>query len=120
MKMAIKQNYVIYNQKSGMSRHGGRLITVNAIGVTDRKEYITYIDPTNYNSKNWVDVISKPSGGFLVKGLNVKKDNIINADSKFQVLAETITPDPILVELHEIWKEQDEKKTANTFRDLFE
>ena len=117
--MAIKQNYVIYNQRSGVSKHGGRLITINAIGVTDRKEYITYIDPTNYNSQHWIDVTNKPTGGFLVKGLNIKKDNILNADSKFQVVAETLTPEPILVELHDIWKEQDEVKAPNTFRDLF-
>lgn len=120
--MSIIQNYVIYDQKSGVSRYGGRLITVRAIGVTDRKDYTTYIDPTNYNSQNWIDVTSKPSGGFLVKGLKVKNEEkrILNADSKFTVLAETHIPDPILIELHEIWKEQDEAKTPNTFRELFE
>ena len=118
--MANNQKYVIYNQKTGISKHGGTLITINAIGVEDRKEYITYIDPTNYNAQNWIDIVSKPKGGFLVKGLKVKQKNIINADSKFTVLAETHTPEPILVELHNKWKEEDELPPPNTFRDLFE
>ena len=118
----INQNYVIYNQKTTGSKHGGTVTTVNAIGVSDRKEYITYIDPTNFNSQNWIDIVSKPKSGFLVKGLKVKnfdKKNIINADSKPVILAETITPDPILVELYEIWKEQDETPPT-TFKDLFD
>ena len=120
MAKTTLQNYVIYEQHTKISKYGGTVITVNVIGVQDRKEYITYIDPTNYNAQNWTDITSNPQGGFLVSGLKVKKDNILNADSKFTVLAATHTRDALLSELHEVWKTQDEKKTANTFRDLFE
>jgi hypothetical protein len=118
--MAITQNYIIYEQRRGVSRYGGPMITVKMIGVTDELDYVTYIDPSNFNSQKWIDVTSKPGGGFLIQGLEVKKDKIINADSNFVVLAETITPEPILAELNAISKQRREKKTETTFRDLFE
>jgi hypothetical protein len=117
----IKQNYVIYSQKSSVSRHGGRITTINAIGVQDRKDYITYIDPTNFNSQNWQDIITKPNNAFIVHGLTVKNIQgkyIINADSKPRIIAETSDPSTLLYELHELWREQDEPKTK--FKDLFD
>lgn len=116
--MTTKQHYVIYNQRRGVSKHGGALITIKAKGVTDGNEYITYIDPTNFNSQNWIDITSKPEAGYLVKGMNIKRDNILNADSKFTVLAETHTAEIMLAELDKVWQERNRPK--NTFRDLFD
>lgn len=120
--MAIKQNYVIYRQKTSVSKYGGRIFTIYAIGVKDRREYVTYIDPTNFNSQKWIDITTKSGNGFLVTGLNIKdeKKGVINADSQFKILAETHNPDPLLVELYELWKEQDNEKPPTNFRDLFE
>lgn len=118
----IKQNYVIYQQSKQHSRHGGMITKLLAIGVRDRKDYVTYIDPTNYNYQQWQPLVQNPTAGYLLGHMRVKNQDkcILNADSQFKVLAVTATPDVLLYELHDIWKEQDEAPAPNHFRELFE
>jgi len=118
----MSQPYIIISQKTGLSKYGGTLITINMIGVNDRQEYKTYIDPRNFNYANWQHITQNPGHGFVIRSLKIKnKDKrLISADSKPIIEWEHDDPEVILAQLEEIWNEQDNQRTATTFRDLFE
>ena len=118
----MTQPYIIATQKTGLSKYGGTLITITMIGINDRKEYKTYIDPRNHNYANWQHVVMHPQNGFVIRNLKVKnKDKLlISADSQPIIEWEHDDPEVIFAQLEELWKEQDHQRTATTFRDLFE
>lgn len=119
----IKQNYVVLEQKAGLSKVTGHaMVTITLVGTKDRKEYITYIDSTNYNRDNWHHVVNNPDHGFVLDNLKVKMHKerlLIDADSKVIIAAEDLDKSRILDALTEVWAEQD-AKANNKFKDLFE
>ena len=118
----MTQPYIVATQKTGLSKYGGTLITITLIGINDRQEYKTYIDPRNHNFVNWQHITQNPQNGFVIRSLKVKnkEKNLISADSKPIIEWEHDDPEVIIAQLEEIWREQDLQKTATTFRDLFE
>jgi hypothetical protein len=117
----MNQPYVITRQKTGLSKHGGTVITISMIGASDRLEYKTYIDPQFFNYANWQHITANPNYGYVVRGLVIENraKRIISADSK-PILEETyINPEIILAELEALWKEID-NKPPTMFKELFD
>lgn len=118
-----KQKYVILTQEDTISKITGRAcVKIILVGVTDRKEYTTYIDSTNHNVKNWYHITNNPTHGFILKGLRTKTHkgkDLIDADSKPIICAEDESQSKVLDILKEVWREQDRKDTT-VFRTLFE
>ena len=108
----MSQPYIVLNTKKIPSKHGGNCWAVNMVGVLDRCEYYTYVDRKNRNYKNWVRIIEHPSNGFVIKGCQIKKDDLISADSRITIVWQTDDPNDVFSELYDIWREQDEQ-TAN-------
>lgn len=117
----MNQPYVITQQSTQVSRHGGTVTTITLIGASDRKTYKTYINPSFFNAANWQHITAYPEYGYVVRGLVIedKSKLIISADSK-PVLEETyINPQIILAELEALWKEID-SRPPTTFKELFD
>jgi hypothetical protein len=117
------QNYIVLTQKSGLSQATGRpYVTITIVGTKDRREYVTYVDSSNHNQKNWFHIINNPQNGFILKNLRTKviKDRLlIDADSRPQIAAEHDSLEYLLQILMEVWAEQDSKAKTN-FKELFE
>ena len=121
----ISQPYVILEQSpihTKVKSANNTITKITLIGVNDRCLYKTYIDPTNYNYKNWSHITSNPKHGFVVRNIKVKDAEafILNADSKPIIEWEHDNADIIMEQLKEIWVEQDDTRPKTTFRDLFE
>lgn len=118
--MAKKQPYIVLSQDSIFSKYGGRVYRIKMVGVMDRQEYITYVDPKNENFDNWRHITRSPEHGFILNNLKEKtnKAGVINADSRVIIEEEVTDPSVIMNELYEIWREQDEKNNAITFRQI--
>jgi hypothetical protein len=109
----MKQPYVVLNQQEKYSeKNGTRYYEITMVGAVDRCEYHTYIDPSMRNYRYWVRVIDSPKNGFVIRGCNVKKNNLISADSRISIVWQTEDPEDVLNDLWDIWQEQD-KETAN-------
>lgn len=121
MAKNISQPYIIMKQSTKRSKHGGTYTKVDMVGVNDRQMYHTYIDPTNFNFKNWEHIVRNPENGFVIRGIKVKnsKEYLVSADSKPIIEWEHDEPEVILSQLKEIWDSQD-KEPPSTFRELFE
>lgn len=121
--MATKQNYAILSQKDVPSKHGGMVREIRLVGLDDRKEYITWIDSTNFNHKHWTHIISNPEHGFILKDLKIKKmdnrDDVINADSKPIIAWEHINIHEVTSAITDKWREQDSRRGRPSFDDLF-
>lgn len=116
------QPYIVIEQRTGLSKYGGVLHTIKMIGVNDRKEYKTYVDPRNHNFQNWAHIVNNPKHGFVIRSCKVKNQEkfLISADSKPIIEWEHDDTSVILAQLEEIWKEEDAKRNATTFRELFD
>jgi hypothetical protein len=125
--MAIKQPYIVLEQRSGHSqKYGTEMTTIIMVGVKDRREYVTYIDSPNRNTVNWAHITRNPTHGFVLRNLNTtakstkKGQTIINADSQPIIEWETETLDEVLIDAQRYWAEEDRKKDSDKFGDLFE
>jgi len=120
----MEQLYVVISQEWGTSRHlGTPYVKITMVGVTDRKEYITYVDRPNFNYSNWQHIIDNPERGYILRNLKTKTHRgklLINADSKPLIEAEELSPDPILDVVKEHWEREDRRGGPNRFGDLFE
>jgi len=101
------QPYIVISQKRLTSKHGGTVYQVNLVGALDRCEYHTYIDPKNRNYSYWRRVVENPECGFVIKGCQIKRDELISADSRISIVWQTDNPEDVFSELHDIWTEQD-------------
>lgn len=108
------QPYVVLNVKRLTSKHGGTIYAVNLVGVLDRTEYYTYVDRRNRNYKNWSRIILNPECGFVIKGCQIKRDELISADSRITVVWQTDRRDDVFDELYDIWTEQDANKVNHS------
>lgn len=117
----MNQPYVITEQLTKVSRHGGTVITITLIGALDRLTYKTYINPTFFNAAQWQAITTYPEYGYVVRGLTIedKAKRIISADSKPVVEETYINPQIILAELEALWKEID-NKPPTMFKELFD
>lgn len=116
------QHYAIVKQETKYSKYGGVITTITLVGLDDRCEYTTYIDPSNFNSKNWQHIVRHPEHGFILKGLKVKKNqtkNIINADSDPVIAWEHENIDAVLDAIMDKWRQQDEARRPPSFGDFF-
>lgn len=125
--MAIKQPYIILEQRQGFSqKYGTEMTTLILVGVKDRREYVTYIDTPNRNVKHWQHILNKPTHGFVLRNLKLtnkttsKGQTIINADSEPIIEWETDTLDEVLVDAQKFWAEEDKRNGSDKFGDLFE
>lgn len=125
--MAIKQPYIVLEQRQGFSqKYGTEMTTITMVGVKDRREYVTYIDSPNRNTANWSHITRNPTHGFVLRNLNTtnkstkKGQTIINADSAPIIEWETDELDEVLVDAQKYWSEEDRKKDSDKFGDLFE
>jgi hypothetical protein len=118
----MTQLYIVVKQERGTSRHMGTpLVKITFVGITDRKEYVTYVDLPNHNVKNWQHIIDNPDRGFVLRNLKVKQHRdrlLINADSKPLIEVEEESLDPIMTVVLSHWDRQDQG--PNRFGDLFE
>jgi hypothetical protein len=125
--MAIKQPYIVLEQRQGFSqKYGTEMTTITMVGVKDRREYVTYIDTPNRNTVNWSHITRNPTHGFVLRNLNTtskstkKGQTIINADSEPIIEWETELLDEVLIDAQKYWSEEDRKKDSDKFGDLFE
>lgn len=117
-----KQHYAIVKQETKYSKYGGVITTVTLVGLDDRKEYTTYIDPSNFNAKNWSHIVRHPEHGFILTGLRVKKNTdkaIINADSDPVIAWEHTNIDDVLDAIMDKWSQQDLARRPPSFDDFF-
>lgn len=101
------QPYIVLSQHPLTSKHGGKIYEIKLVGAVDRIEYHTYIDPKMRNYKHWRRVIENPECGFVIKGCQIKRDELISADSRITVVWQTDNPNDVYEELYDIWREQD-------------
>ena len=125
--MAIKQPYIVVEQKPGYSKIAGTpMTTVVMVGVKDRREYVTYVDTPNRNAVNWQHITNHADHGFVLRNLNVtnkstkKGQTIINADSQPIIEWETDTLDEVLIDAQRYWEPEDRRNNSDKFGDLFE
>ena len=125
--MAIKQPYIVIDQRPGYSRVAGTpMTTLTLIGVKDRREYVTYVDTPNRNAVKWQHIINNPIHGFVLRNLDItnkttkKGQPIVNADSEVLIEVEELSLEPILVTMKNFWDEEDRKSNSDRFGDLFE
>ena len=124
--MAIKQPYIVIEQKSGYSKIAGTpMTTLILVGVKDRREYVTYVDTPNRNAVNWNHITRNPEHGFVLRNLQTtnkttkKGQSIINADSEPIIEWETDSLDEVLIDAQRYWEEEDRKNGSDKFGDLF-
>ena len=118
----MAQHYAIVKQETKYSKYGGVITTITLVGLDDRCEYTTYIDPSNFNSKNWQHILRHPEHGFILSGPRVKKNqkkNIINADSDPVIAWEHTNVDDVLTAIMDKWHQQDEARRPPSFDDFF-
>ena len=108
------QPYIVLSQHPLTSKHGGKIYEIKLVGAMDRVEYHTYIDPKMRNYKHWRRVIENPECGFVIKGCQIKRDELISADSRITVVWQTDRKDDVFDELYDIWTEQDNKKVNHS------
>lgn len=125
--MAIKQPYIVVEQRAGYSKIAGTpMTTLILIGVKDRREYVTYVDTPNRNAANWGHITRNPEHGFVLRNLTAtnkttkKGQTIINADSEPIIEWETDSLDEVLIDAQKYWEEEDRKNLSDKFGDLFE
>jgi hypothetical protein len=106
----MSQPYIVLSTKKINSKHGGVIYQVNLVGAQDRCEYHTYVDRKNRNYKYWVRIIEHPSNGFVIKGCQIKRDDLISADSRISIVWQTDDANDVFSELYDIWREQDAEK----------
>lgn len=116
----MKQNYVIVKQETINSRFGGEVVRITIVGTADRFEYLTYVDVRNQNVKNWWHIINHPLRGYVISGVTIKKDNIINADSDPIIFYETDNANELFSEVLAVWRDQDADRRPDHFRRLFD
>jgi hypothetical protein len=119
----MAQHYAIVKQESTYSKYGGAITKITLVGLDDRREYTTYIDPSNFNSKHWDHITRHSQHGFILKGLKAKKNtdkNIINADSDPIIAWEHTNIDEVISAVMEKWAEQDQATSKPSFDDFFD
>lgn len=120
----MKQPYVIMHQRQRLSKYGNYITEIGVVGVLDRNEYVTYIDPNNNNHQNWQHILRHAEHGFVLNNLKLKKlkdgRTVVNADSDPIIEWETDDPNEIWQDLKSIWEEEDQRRGRNNWRDLFE
>lgn len=114
--------YAVLQQEKRPSKYGGMIVKITLVGVLDRKEYITYVDPLNLNIKNWQHIINNPEHGFILTDLKLKrgKDDLINADSEPVIDGQYVNMNDMLDLLQQVWDKQDAANNPSRFSDLFE
>jgi hypothetical protein len=125
--MAIKQPYIVLEQRSGYSKIAGTpMTTLILVGVKDRREYVTYVDTPNRNADHWLHITRNPGHGFVLRNLKItnkttkKGQCIINADSQAIIEWEADTLDEVLIDAQKYWEEEDRKNGSDKFGDLFQ
>jgi hypothetical protein len=106
----MTQPYIVLKQHPMTSKHGGKVFHVTLVGAQDRCEYHTYIDPNNRNYKYWARVVENPSDGFVIRGCQIKKEELISADSRITIVWQTDDANVVFDELYDIWREQDAER----------
>lgn len=110
----MTQPYIVLRQHPMKSKHGGTIYHVILIGVVDRCEYHTYIDPSNRNYKYWTRVVENPDDGFVIKNCQIKKEDLISADSRISIVWQTDDANVVFDELYDIWREQDAERANHS------
>lgn len=125
--MAIKQPYIVIDQRPGYSKIAGTpMTTLTLIGIKDRREYVTYVDTPNRNARNWQHVTNNPTHGFVLRNLDITNKTtkrgqpIVNADSEVLIEVEELSLEPILVTVKNFWDQEDRKNNSDRYSDLFE
>ena len=125
--MAIKQPYIVVEQRPGYSKIAGTpMTTLILIGVKDRREYVTYVDTPNRNAAHWAHITRHATHGFVLRNLTPtnkttkKGQTIINADSEPIIEWEADSLDEVLIDAQRYWEEEDRKNLSDKFGDLFE
>lgn len=128
----MNKYHAVIQQRAGLSSHSGRpMITVVMVDLETRAVIKTYIDSANVNSSHWHSITSRPTGGFVVHGLNKTTRQgvtVINADSVPQIDCEFACADSMYQELQAQWAQQDRAQARasqaisapNMFDTLFE
>jgi uncharacterized protein YbbC (DUF1343 family) len=119
----MAKHYAIIQQKEKFSKYGGSVTEITLVGLSDRKEYVTWVDPTNFNSKNWAYIVNRPTHGFILTNLKQKRHSsrtdIINADSDFTIAWEHKDASEVIRAIMSKWAEEDEKSRGPNFDDFF-
>ena len=100
------ETFVRTKQDRFTSRYGNRIWRIDFTGLEDRKNYYTFVDPTNRNYLNWQHIIENPESGFLISNLTLKtgQADLVSADSR-PVIEHQGDPDAITDAVKEYWQE---------------
>jgi hypothetical protein len=118
----MKQYYAVVKQEQSYSKYGGSITAITLIGLHDRQEYKTYIDPSNFNADHWGHIIRHPEHGFILGNLKTKRKLeklIINADSDPIIAWEHDNIDALVEAVIEKWRQEDQTKHLPKFDDFF-
>jgi hypothetical protein len=120
----MKQPYAVLDQFDRMSKYGNMITQVTLVGIKDRKEYVTYVDPNNGNHSKWYHITIHTEHGFVLNNLRLKKvkdkDNIINADSDPLIECEMENKEEMLKIVQEHWAREDERNGRTSFWSMVE
>ena len=88
-KKMLKQDYLVKTvdkPRPSTSNTGSKFWRIEFTGITNKKPYVTYIDPSMKNFDKWIRVIENTGGRPQLRGLQIKKENVLNADSDFSIV----------------------------------
>jgi hypothetical protein len=98
--------WTIMDIQEGVSpKHGGKLYTINLVGIQDKESYVVYVSPKNRNFKYWSKYIATMNKGYILSDLIMKKDHVVNADHAPKIEITYNTKEELAQELEDIWQQ---------------
>ncbi len=110
--MTTSNSWIITSITTQVSQYGGDIIKIK-FANSNRESAITYIDPNNFNINNWHEIIRAWTAGSgvavdnLLRVNNKKKQILINADSKPNIVGTSRTHDEMSEALEDVIHEQE-------------
>jgi len=96
--------WTIMTIEEGVSpKYGGKLYTINLVGIQDKESYVVFINPKNRNFKYWSKYIATMNKGYILSDLVMKKDRVVNADHAPRIEITYANKEELARELEDIW-----------------
>jgi len=94
---------IITIEEGTSPKYGGKLYTINLVGIQDKESYVVYISPKNRNFKYWSKYIATMNRGYILSDLVMKKDYVVNADHAPRIEITYDSREDLAQELEDIW-----------------
>jgi len=96
---------IITIEEGTSPKYGGKLYTINLVGIQDKESYVAFISPKNRNFKYWSKYIATMNRGYILSDLVMKKDYVVNADYAPRIEITYNTKEELAQELEDIWQQ---------------